>query len=74
VLVSVEDTGPGIPDADKQAVFHRYEQKRRGVGEGLGLYLVRILVERYGGRIWVEDRVPGRPEEGAAFRFTLQKA
>jgi signal transduction histidine kinase len=74
VLVSVEDTGPGIPDADKQAVFHRYEQRKRGVGEGLGLYLVRILVERYGGRIWVEDRVPGRPEEGAAFLFTLREA
>jgi len=74
MLVSVEDTGAGIPDADKQAVFHRYEQKRRGVGEGLGLYLVQILVERYHGRIWVEDRVPGRTEEGAAFRFTLQKA
>ncbi len=72
-LVSVEDTGQGIPDADKQAIFHRYEQKRRGVGEGLGLYLVQILVERYGGRIWADDRVPGSPEEGAAFRFTLQK-
>ncbi len=74
VLVSVEDTGPGIPDADKQAVFHRYEQQKRGVGEGLGLYLVRILVERYGGRIWADDRVPGRHEEGAAFLFTLKKA
>ncbi|WP_331519626.1 ATP-binding protein [Methanoculleus sp.] len=48
--------------------------KKRGVGEGLGLYLVQILVERYGGKIWVEDRVPGHPEEGAAFRFTLKKA
>ncbi|MDN7026039.1 hypothetical protein FGU65_14300 [Methanoculleus sp. FWC-SCC1] len=73
-LVSVEDTGPGIPDADKQAIFHRYEQKRRGVGEGLGLYLVQILVERYGGRIWADDRACGRPEEGAAFRFTLRQA
>jgi signal transduction histidine kinase len=74
VLVSVEDTGPGIPDEDKQAIFHRYEQKKRGVGEGLGLYLVRILVGRYGGRIWAEDRVPGYPERGAAFRFTLREA
>jgi signal transduction histidine kinase len=72
-LVSVEDTGQGIPDGDKQAIFHRYEQKRRGVGEGLGLYLVQILVERYGGRIWADDRVPGSPGEGAAFRFTLKK-
>jgi len=73
VLVSVEDTGPGIPDEDKQVVFHRYVQKKRGVGEGLGLYLVQILVERYHGRIWAEDRVPGHPEEGAAFRLTLKE-
>ncbi len=74
VRVSVEDTGPGVPDAEKDAIFHRYEQQKRGVGEGLGLYLVQILVERYGGTIWVDDRVPGHQEEGAAFRFTLQRA
>ncbi|MFA7199647.1 MAG: ATP-binding protein, partial [Methanoculleus sp.] len=74
VWVSVEDTGPGVPDDQKEAIFHRYEQKRRGVGEGLGLYLVRILIDRYGGKVWVEDRVPGRPEQGAAFLFTLKKA
>ncbi|NLM30906.1 MAG: sensor histidine kinase, partial [Methanomicrobiales archaeon] len=55
------------------AIFRRYEQKKRGVGEGLGLYLVQILVRRYGGRIQVDDRVPGHPEEGAAFRLTLRK-
>jgi len=74
VQVSVEDNGPGVPDEDKEAIFHRYEQHKRGVGEGLGLYLVQILVERYGGRVWAEDRVPGRPGEGAAFRFTLKNA
>jgi signal transduction histidine kinase len=74
VRVSVEDTGRGVPDMDKYAIFRRYEQQKRGVGEGLGLYLVQILVEHYGGRIWADDRVPGRPEEGAAFRFTLQIA
>ncbi|MCM2465315.1 hypothetical protein DIC75_03120 [Methanoculleus sp. CWC-02] len=74
VRVSIEDTGPGIPDDQKQEVFHRYEKRRRGVGEGLGLFLVQVLIERYGGAIWAEDRVPGRPEEGAAFRFTLHEA
>jgi PAS domain S-box-containing protein len=74
VLVTVEDTGPGVPDAEKSEIFRRYEKKKRGVGEGLGLYLVQILVERYGGRVWVEDRVAGHPEEGAAFRFTLKEA
>jgi len=74
VRVTVADTGRGVPDDQKEEIFHRYEKKQRGVGEGLGLYLVQILIGRYGGRIWVEDRVPGRPEEGAAFRFTLRKA
>ncbi|WP_301002737.1 PAS domain-containing sensor histidine kinase [Methanoculleus sp.] len=74
VRVSIEDTGPGVPDDQKQEIFHRYEKRRRGVGEGLGLFLVQVLIERYGGAIWVEDRVPGRPGEGAAFRFTLHNA
>jgi PAS domain S-box-containing protein len=75
VLVSVEDDGPGVPDDVKEKLFHRFERgKARGRGDGLGLFICRTLTERYGGRIWVEDRVPGRPEDGAAFRFTLKRA
>ncbi|MEG3057084.1 MAG: ATP-binding protein [Methanoculleus sp.] len=73
MLISVEDTGPGVPDEAKEEIFRVYETQKRGVGEGLGLYLAQVLVERYGGRIWVEDRVPGRSGEGAAFRLTLRK-
>ncbi|ABN58266.1 MULTISPECIES: sensor histidine kinase [Methanoculleus] len=75
VLVSVEDTGPGIPDEMKERLFTRFGGG--GVeksGRGLGLYICRMLIERYGGRIWAEDRVEGEPEEGAAVRFTLRKA
>ncbi|WP_214020839.1 PAS domain S-box protein [Methanoculleus sp.] len=75
VLVSVEDTGPGIPDATKPIIFSRFRKgKSSKSGKGLGLYIVRMLVTRYGGSIRAEDRVPGRPEEGAAVRFTLKKA
>jgi PAS domain S-box-containing protein len=75
ILVSVEDTGPGVPDEVKVKLFHRFERGMgRGNGEGLGLFIVRTLVERYGGKVRVEDRVPGRPGEGAAFRFTLKPA
>lgn len=74
IVVTVEDTGPGIPDGIKEAVFHRFEQgKSQGCGDGLGLYIVGMLIERYGGRIWVEDRIPGRPDLGASFRFTLRE-
>ncbi len=74
VVVTVADTGPGVPDDLKEAIFHRFERgQTRAQGEGLGLYICRKLLERYGGSIWVEDRVPGRPEQGAAFRFTLKE-
>ncbi|MCC7557013.1 MAG: PAS domain S-box protein [Methanoculleus marisnigri] len=75
VLVSVEDTGPGIPDEVKPTLFSRFRKgKSSKSGKGLGLYIVRMLVTRYGGSIRVEDRVPGAPDAGAAFRFTLKKA
>ncbi len=75
VLVSVEDTGPGVPDEVKGKLFTRFERgMARGSGQGLGLFIVRTLVERYGGRVRIDDRAAGHPEEGAAFRFTLRKA
>lgn len=74
VEVSVEDTGPGVPDPVKPLLFTRFTRgTNTRSGKGLGLYITRMLVERYGGRIRIEDRVPGQPGEGAAFRFTLQR-
>ncbi|MFA7071458.1 HAMP domain-containing sensor histidine kinase [Methanoculleus bourgensis] len=74
VEVSVEDTGPGVPDPVKPLLFTRFVRgTNTRSGKGLGLYITRMLVERYGGSIRVEDRVPGHPECGAAFRFTLRR-
>lgn len=75
VVISIEDTGPGVPDEMKDTIFTRFGKKKgRKSGQGLGLSITRMLIERYGGQIRVDDRVPGRPERGAAFRFTLKKA
>ena len=75
VIVTVADTGPGVQDDAKGTIFFRFEREggRRG-SQGLGLSICRMLAARYGGKIWVEDRVAGHPEEGAAFLFTLRKA
>ena len=74
VQVSIEDDGPGIPDTLKPLLFERFRRGDTTVsGKGLGLFICRSLVERYGGRIRVEDRVQNDPSQGAAIRFTLQK-
>lgn len=70
---SVEDDGPGIPDEKKLQLFRRFETvEGRNTGHGLGLYITRSLVERYGGSCSVTDRVKGRPGEGLAVRILLQ--
>jgi PAS domain S-box-containing protein len=74
VSISVDDTGPGIADDDKPGIFTRFQRgKSKKSGKGLGLFIARMLVERYGGTIRAEDRVPGSPGEGARIVFTLQR-
>jgi len=72
VEISVTDTGPGIPPADRERIFERFAQvedqlaTRRGFG--LGLTFCRLAVEAHGGQIWVEAGPRGK---GSRFVFTL---
>jgi signal transduction histidine kinase len=68
--VIVEDDGPGIPDDAKALIFNRMH-KGTARGLGLGLYLVKTLVDSYSGRVWVEDRVIGDHAKGARFVVLL---
>lgn len=70
VRVEVRDSGPGIPDDDKQRVFDLFSQGpgvARRHGSGIGLTFCKMVIEAHGGRIWIEDN----PAGGAAFIFTL---
>jgi signal transduction histidine kinase len=71
ILISVSDTGPGIPKADWDLIFQPFKQTetgiRQGQGTGLGMPISRNLVELHGGRIWL-DSVPG---EGSTFYVAL---
>jgi two-component system phosphate regulon sensor histidine kinase PhoR len=74
VVVSVEDSGVGIPRADLGRVFERFykadKARVRGQGgTGLGLAIARHIVEGHGGRIWVES-VEG---QGATFSFAIPR-
>jgi PAS domain S-box-containing protein len=70
--VIVADNGPGIPDGMKLKIFNRFQQSEARVhGRGLGLFIVHSLVERSGGNVTVEDRVPGDYTKGARFIVSL---
>jgi signal transduction histidine kinase len=72
VRISVADRGPGIPADDLPRIFDRYYrgQRHEGEGLGLGLFIVRKLVEAHGGRIWADSQ----PGQGSTFTFTLPVA
>jgi signal transduction histidine kinase len=62
VVLEIADYGPGIPEADRERVFDRFqrlETHRGSPGVGLGLSLVRAIVHRHGGRIALLDSAPG---------------
>ena len=66
----VQDSGPGIPEQERDKIFYKFEQLRtenvpRGIG--LGLAFCRMAVIAHGGKIWVESE----EGNGSSFQFTL---
>ena len=71
VLFTVRDSGPGMPPSDLKNVFRPYWQAKKTahMGAGLGLAIVRGIVEAHGGTVWAENA----PGGGAVFSFTVPK-
>lgn len=67
VLVVVDDCGPGVPEEDRDKVFGRFWHGPDGATTGLGLYVVRGLVEAHGGSVTVGSS----PDGGARFAVRL---
>lgn len=72
VRVFISDEGIGIPTTEQERIFERFTRvdnslTRQTPGAGLGLFLVKAVIEAHGGRIGVESR----PGQGSTFSFTL---
>lgn len=70
IHVSIEDDGPGIPEADRERLFDPYvrgENDEKTLGLGIGLSISRRIIHAHGGRIWVETGELG----GARFVFSF---
>ncbi len=72
LIISVVDTGKGIPDVDQEKIFERFKQtgkqlKGKPKGTGLGLSICKEIVKYHGGRIWAESEMG----KGSTFSFTL---
>jgi signal transduction histidine kinase len=70
-----KDNGYGISDERKSKIFRRGKDlKKKTEGMGLGLSLVKKIIESYNGEIWIEDRIKGDFEKGSSFVFIIPKA
>ena len=70
IIVSITDTGIGIPEEDARNIFERFykvDRSRSTKGMGLGLSIAKNVVEEHGGKIWAESKIG----EGSTFYFSL---
>jgi signal transduction histidine kinase len=69
-IFSVEDNGPGIAPEHRERIFQIFQRlklRSEVTGTGIGLAICRRIVNRHGGKIWIEEGARG----GAVFKFTL---
>ena len=74
VTLAVSDTGPGVPNSERKNIFDRFYRADNGMtrettGAGIGLSIVKHIVEAHGGTITVASREGG----GAVFEVTLKR-
>ncbi len=78
VVLQVEDTGPGVPEAERDLVFQPFYRAlgTEADGSGLGLPIVLEIARQHGAQVALEDVHPGQPMPGARFtvRFPAQVA
>jgi signal transduction histidine kinase len=72
ILFKIQDSGIGIPKNEQEHIFQKFFRaenalKKRTRGNGLGLYICKAIIEKFGGKIWFESE----EDKGTTFYFTL---
>lgn len=75
VVVSIKDNGIGIPEGEQGRIFNRFYRSRNAIrakpnGSGLGLFIVKGIIERHGGKVWFESK----EGQGTTFYFSVKIA
>jgi len=72
IVIVVDDSGPGVPEAWRERVFEPFMRVEQGraAGAGIGLAVVRDLIDAHGGRVWIEQS----PQGGARFIVAVHAA
>ncbi len=69
------DNGNGIPDKRKKLIFKRADENEGSTsGRGLGLALVKKIIDEFNGKVWVEDKVKGEYSKGSKFIVQIPEA
>jgi len=72
--IEIKDNGKGIEDKRKERIFENIKRSDSPIGMGIGLSLVKEIIDIYGGEIWVDDRIKGTPNEGCNFILLIPSA
>ncbi|MHA1399815.1 MAG: sensor histidine kinase [Candidatus Heimdallarchaeaceae archaeon] len=68
-FILVKDDGTGVPDEEKKEIFKQDYDRKIETKEGLNLYMAKIIIDSFGGKIWVKDNQP----HGSVFVVELKK-
>lgn len=73
----IADHGKGIPPEERAVILDRIGSRKRDYSayrSGIGLFIVKTIADRYGARLWIEDRVPHESDKGCVFCLEIPSA